>query len=68
MRVVLGLFSEIFGLPRRLSGKEFTCDAVDAGNAGLIPELGGEQGNPLQNPMEEGAWRATAHRVAKSWT
>lgn len=35
---------------RRLSGKS-TCDAVDAGNAGLIPELGGEQG-PLQNPME----------------
>ena len=30
-------------------------------------------GNPLQNscqenPMDGGAWRATAHRVAKSWT
>ena len=30
-------------------------------------------GNPLQyssleNPMDRGAWRATVHRVAKSWT
>ena len=30
-------------------------------------------GNPLQcscleNPMDEGAWQATVHRVAKSWT
>ena len=34
---------------------------------------GGEHGNPIQyscleNPMNDGAWRATAHRVAKSWT
>ena len=34
---------------------------------------GGEHGNPLQyfgleNPMDRGAWRATVHRVAKSWT
>ena len=32
-----------------------------------------ENGNPLQysclkNPMERGAWRATVHRVWKSWT
>ena len=30
-------------------------------------------GNPLQvscleNPMDRGAWRATLHRIAKSWT
>ena len=30
-------------------------------------------GNPLQyscleNPMDRGAWQATVHRVAKSWT
>ena len=46
-------------------------------NAGDIPEWGrfpGEgHGNPLQyscleNPMDRGAWRATVHRVAKSWT
>ena len=44
---------------------------------GLIPRLGrspGEaRGNPLQyscleNPMDRGAWQATAHGVSKSWT
>ena len=34
---------------------------------------GGGHGNPLQyscleNPMDRGAWRATVHRFAKSWT
>ena len=34
---------------------------------------GGGHGNPLQcscleNPMDRGVWRATVHRVAKSWT
>ena len=34
---------------------------------------GGENGNPLQysyldNSMDRGAWQATVHRVAKSWT
>ena len=34
---------------------------------------GGGNGNPLQdlcleNPMDRGAWRATVHGVAKSWT
>ena len=34
---------------------------------------GGGHGNPLQyscleNPMDRGAWGATVHRVAKSWT
>ena len=45
-------------------------------DAGSIPGLGrspGDQGNPLQsscleNPMDRGAWWATVHRVAKSWT
>ena len=50
---------------------------ADAGNMGSIPGLGrspGEgNGNPLQyscleNPMEGGAWQATVHGVAKSWT
>ena len=43
----------------------------------LIPGLGrsseGENDNPLQyscpqNPVDRGAWQATVHRVAKSWT
>ena len=49
----------------------------NAGDPGLIPELGrspGEgNGNPiqyfcLQNLMDRGAWRSTAHGVTKSQT
>ena len=55
-------------------GKESACDA---GDLGLIPGLGGSpaegNGNPfqyfcLENAMDRGAWRATVHGVAKSWT
>ena len=57
-----------------LSGKE---SAYNAGDMGLIPgsgrSPGGGNDNPLQyscqeNPMDRGAWLATVHRVAKSWT
>ena len=46
-------------------------DAVSIPGSGRFP--GGGQGNPVQyscleNPMDRGAWRATVHRVAKSWT
>jgi len=53
------------------------ANAGVAGDAGLIPDLGRSpeerNGNPLQysclgNPMDRRAWRATVHRVAKSWT
>ena len=53
------------------------ANAGDAGGVGLIPGSGrppGEgNGNPLQdscleNPMDRGAWQATFHGVAKSWT
>ena len=46
-------------------------------DTGSIPGSGrspaGGDGNPLQysclgNPMERGAWQATVHRVAQSWT
>ena len=49
----------------------------NAGDACSIPgsgrSPGGGKGNPLQYPcleksMDRGAWRATVHRVAKSWT
>ena len=52
-------------------------DAADIKDAGSIPGLGrfpGEgHGNPLwhsclENPMDRGAWQATVHRVAQSWT
>ena len=41
--------------------------------SGLGRSLGEGSGNPLQysgleNPMEKGAWQATDHGVAKSWT
>ena len=50
---------------------------ANAGDVGLIPDLGrspGEgNGNPLQyyclgNPMNRGAWQTTVHMVAKSRT
>ena len=50
---------------------------ANAGDMDLIPGLGrslGEgNGSPLQcscleNPMDRGAWRATVHEVAKSWS
>jgi len=46
----------------------------DAGSIfGSARSLGGGHNNPLQyscleNPMDRGAWQATVHRVAKSWT
>ena len=47
------------------------ANAVDAGD--LVGCPGGGHGNPVQysclgNSMDRGAWRATANRVAKSWT
>ena len=50
---------------------------ANAGDTGLIPGLGrspgGRQGNPLEyscleNRMDKGAWQATVHSAAKSWT
>ena len=64
------------GLPRWLSGKEFTCNAVATGDMGSIPgwrrPLGGGHGKPLQyscleKPMDRGAWWATVHGVTESW-
>ena len=61
-------------LPRWLIGKESACNAEDVGlihGSGRSPGEG--NGNPLQysclgNPTDRGAWRATVHGVAKSWT
>ena len=62
------------GFPGGSDGKASACNA---GDLGLIPGLGrspGEgNGNPfqyscLENPMDGGAWWATVHGVAKSWT
>ena len=64
----------MYDFPGRSVGKESACNA---GKPGLIPVWGrspGEgNGNPLQyscleNLMDRGAWQATVHGVAKSWT
>ena len=65
------------GLPWRLSGKESAYNAGDAADKSLIPRSGRSPGEGkwhplhdscLENPMDRGAWWATAHGVAKSQT
>ena len=57
--------------------KNLPANAGDIRDTGLIPGLGRSpgwwHGNPpqyscLENPMDRGTWRATVHKVAKSWT
>ena len=64
-------------LPRWLTEYRIACSAGDVRSSGLISGLGkslrGGHGNPLQcscleNPTDRGAWWATVHKVAKSWT
>ena len=64
----------ILDFPGGSEGKASVCNAGDLGwipGSGRSPEEG--NGNPLQhscleNPMDGGAWQATVHGVAKSWT
>ena len=62
------------GFPGGATGKETACNAGDTGS---VPESGrspgGGCGNPLQyscleNLVDRGAWQATVHEIAKSWT
>ena len=62
------------GFPGSSAGK---ASAYNVGDLGSIPgredSPGEENGNPLQyscleNPMDQEAWWATVHGVAKSWT
>ena len=71
------IFSSSMGLPQRLSGKEFTCNAGDGVDTGSIPGWGrtpgGGHGNPLQyscleNARARGAWWAVVYGVAQSQT
>ena len=57
--------------------KESTCNAGDTRDRGSVPGLGrspgGGNGNSLhysclENAMDRGAWQATVHRFAQSWT
>ena len=70
-----------FPMPSNIHQRERGSDrkesACNAGDLGLIPGSGRSldegKGYPLEyscpeNPMDRGAWRATVHGVAKSWT
>ena len=63
-----------YGFPGGSDSKESTCNVGDLGS---IPGLGRSpaegNGYPLQhsgleNSVDRGAWQATVHGVAKSWT
>ena len=73
-RLWLGFTLNSGSFPGALDGKESACKV---GDQGLIPGSGRFHGkgncNPFQysclgNPMDSGAWRATAHGVVKSQT
>ena len=76
LRVLLFTISilKLWGFP---GGSHSIESACSVGDPGSIPGLGRSPGegndNPLQyscpeNPMDGGAWQATVHGVAKSWT
>ena len=57
--------------------KNLPANAGDVRETGSVSGLerspAGGHGNPLhysylENPMDRGAWWATVHRIAKSWT
>ena len=65
------------GFPGGSVIKNPPANAGDAKDKGSIPgsgsSPGGGHGNPVQyscleNPMDREAWRATVHKVEKSWT
>ena len=62
------------GFPASSEVKASACNAQELGSIpGLGRSPGQGNGNPLQyscleNPMDRGAWWATLHGVAKSWT
>ena len=65
---------DIFGFPGDSVVKNRPANTGDVGSIpGSGRSLGVGNGNLLQypclkNPMERGAWRATVHGVAESWT
>ena len=74
-RVILILAPRhIRSFPAGPDSKQSACNVQDPGSIpGLGRSSGEGNGNPLQyscleNPMDRGAWRVTAHGVAKSWT
>ena len=72
--VGIGFKPRHFRFPGGSDSKESACNSGNPGSisgSGISP--GEWNGNPLQysclgNPTDRGAWRATVHRVARSWT
>ena len=69
--IVIDLGFQVAQWVKNLPAMQGTGDADSLPGSGRYP--GGEHGNPLQysclgNPVKRGAWRATVHRVSKSWT
>ena len=64
----------LFCFPAGLDGKESACnvgDPVSIPGSGRYPWRRKWQPTPcscLKNPINRGAWRATVHEVAESWT
>ena len=62
------------GFPGGSDCKESACSVGDLGSIlGLGRSPGGGHGNPLQysclqNLLDRGAWWATVHGIARSWT
>ena len=62
------------GFPGSSYGNEFACNAGDPGSipgSGRSPGEGNVtplQYSDLEDSMDRGAWRATVHGVANSWT
>ena len=75
---VTGIVDTVFVTIKLIPGSANPpASAGDVRDMGLIPGLGrspgGRHGNLLQyscleNPRDRGAWWATVHSVAKSWT
>ena len=71
---VCSLLNLIWGFPGGSEVKASACNARDLGSIPGSERSPGEgNGNPfqyscLENPMDGGAWWATVHGVAKSWT
>ena len=72
--LISGKYSIYRGFPGGSDGRERTCNVGDlASIPGSIKSPGEGNGYPRQHPCLEnstdrGAWQATVHRVAKSWT
>ena len=72
-----GFIQHFVGFPAGSVVENLPANAGDAGDPGSIPGSerppGGGNGNPLQDSclescMDMGAWHATVHGAAKSWT